>query len=302
MKPTLRKERAPASANRDATIPIRPTHTIRPSRQQRLLAFKKRAVSALLEKAKAGRQRQLFGYRKSSRRAGGGDNKGWRNYFRVHPTAEVFPLLPPDQLRKLAKDIDENSLKVSIQTRSVAGEDRPFVVDGRNRLDAMESLGWQIVNGKGEWIGALAGKKVEHQTGRTHEQIRAEVIALNIRRRHLTKEEQVELIDKVLKAGRTDLANMARSVKRGAGGRLQGSTKDEHKAAVVEQSAKVGISPRTVRRVLSKAKPTKPREKLPVDKLKSEYVHKRFGRFLSHWPHAQWRTVRKLVHEFTAPT
>jgi hypothetical protein len=47
---------------------------------------------------------------------------------------------------------------------------------------------------------------------------------------------------------------MARSVERDGGGRLQGSTKDEHKAAVVTVAAEAGIGRRTVERVLAKAK------------------------------------------------
>src|SRR5205814_7906689 len=126
------------------------------------------------------------------------------------------------------------------------------------------------------------------------------IISKNIKRRslHLTKQEQVELIDKVLRAGSTDLANMARSVKRDAAGRLQGSTKDEHKAAAVEQAARVGISQRTVRRVLSKPEPAKPRKKPTVDKLKPEYVSRRFGFFLKHWPsHADQRKVREILRD-----
>jgi len=36
------------------------------------------------------------------------------------------------------------------------GESRPYLIDGRNRCDAMELLGWQIVDGNGNWQGALA--------------------------------------------------------------------------------------------------------------------------------------------------
>jgi len=97
---------------------------------------------------------------------------------------------------------------------------------------------------------------VEHKTGRTHEQIVAEVIALNIRRRHLTKQEQVELIDKALRGSRhvgevPGKVVVTVSQSRWAKG-VPGSAKDDHKAAVVTQAATHGISNRTVERALSK--------------------------------------------------
>jgi len=50
------------------------------------------------------------------------------------------------------------------------------------------------------------------------------------------------------------------------------------------------------------AAPAKPRKpKPPVNKLAPEYVNRKFGLFLKHWPsHADQRKVRKIVHEFTA--
>jgi len=225
----------------------------------------------------------------------------WRDHVAIHPSAEVFPLMGEAELRKLAADINANGLRVPIQTCTVNGA--TYIEDGRNRLDAMESLGWQFVDEEGEWIGTLANvpgtaSKVVHRVGRTHEQVAADVIAFNIRRRHLTKEQQVELIDKALKAATTtDLANMARSVKRDAGGRLQGSTKDQHNAAVVKYAAQAGISERTVRRALAKPKKPKP----PVDKLKGEYIWMRFGRFLEHWPVSQYQNVKAYIHKATAP-
>jgi ParB-like chromosome segregation protein Spo0J len=236
----------------------------------------------------------------------------WRDHIRIHPSAEVFPLMDKQELKKLADDINKNGLKVPIVTRHVASRDggTTYVVDGRNRLDAMESLGWQIVNGKGEWQGVLANvpgtaPKVVHRIGRTHEQVAADVIGFNIRRRHLTKEQQVELIDKALRASRHDGKVPTKRVSGHDGrklvskrGRLgEGRPKDEHKAAVVEQAAKAGISERTVRRVLAKPKRPKP----PVDKLADNFIMKRFQRWVSYWPPTQHRKIFAFIHKFTEP-
>src|SRR5262249_44630042 len=88
------------------------------------------------------RQRRLLSLRKLSREAGGAGNKhSWRDFWKPHPAAEVFHRrTTPEQLRDLAKDIDEaNGLKVAIQTRNVPGENG-YVIDGISRLDAMEKI------------------------------------------------------------------------------------------------------------------------------------------------------------------
>jgi hypothetical protein len=242
-------------------------------------------------------RQRLFSCRLSSSRAGSG--LSWRDFFKVHPAADAFPLMPQDELRKPAADIEKNGLKVPIQTRAVAGESRPYLIDGRNRLDATESLGWQIIDGNGKWFGALAVvpntlPKVEHLVGRTHADVAAEVIGYNIQRRHLTKQEQVELIQRVLRAATTDSANIAESVKHREGGKLAGSTKG-FTGAVVDQAANIGISRRTVERVL--AKPSR-KPKPPVNKLKREYINKRFGMFLKHWQSRdEQQKVRKVLLE-----
>ena len=47
-------------------------------------------------------------------------------------------------------------------------------------------------------------------------------------------------------------------------------------------------------------KPRKP--KPPVDRLKAEYIHRRFGLFLKHWKsHAEQRIVRKMLLEYLRP-
>jgi hypothetical protein len=52
----------------------------------------------------------------------------------------------------------------------------------------------------------------------------------------------------------------------------------------------------TVSRAASELKPRKPKQ---VDRLKPEYMHKRFGMFLKHWPsHEQQRKVRAWLLEY----
>src|SRR5947209_9015560 len=116
----------------------------------------------------------------------------WRDQKKIHPACDVFPLMSPDDLRALADDIRANGLKVPIETRST-DDGELYVIDGRNRLDALELLAIQLIDDKGEWKHS---EYIRYGGRRTHAEIAAEVVGYNIRRRHLSNEEQVKLIDK----------------------------------------------------------------------------------------------------------
>jgi hypothetical protein len=269
------------------------------------------------------RGKRLFQFQPMSAQAGGASKPSWRS-FKPHPAAEVFhKRSTPEQLRELADDIKANGLKVPIQTRTVAGEPHPYVIDGISRLDAMEKLlGWEIVDEKGNWKGVLAsppGAKpmVDHREGYTHEQIASEVIAFNAKRRHQTKQELVDDIDDALRAvesmGRTDHAKIAQSVEsrqpvRAEGGKLAGSTKG-HTGKVVEKAKEAGISESTTRHRLAqrraadlikrdgKPPPTRKPKPKEVDKTSDYFITKRFLTFIDYWPVTQQRAVRRKLRE-----
>ena len=52
----------------------------------------------------------------------------------VHPAADVFPMLDPDELSDLASDIQANGLQHPIIIGQVDGVE--MLIDGRNRLAA----------------------------------------------------------------------------------------------------------------------------------------------------------------------
>src|SRR5262245_59879101 len=133
---TLKRTRPVASATTERrTAMIRGAYSTRHRNTQRLLTYRRLSPQA----------------------AGGGNKLSWRDFYTTHPAADVFPVMLSDDLQQLATDIEKNGLKVPIQTRQVAGEATTYVIDGRNRLDAMEKvLGWQIIDGNGNWFAALA--------------------------------------------------------------------------------------------------------------------------------------------------
>src|SRR5690242_10113533 len=72
------------------------------------------------------------------------ERKSWRQVYAIHPAANLFPMMPEDELRKLGEDIKANGLKEPIALWSYAPTDRyksVMILDGRNRLDAIESVG-----------------------------------------------------------------------------------------------------------------------------------------------------------------
>jgi hypothetical protein len=93
----------------------------------------------------------------------------WREQYKVHPAADVFPMMSDEELAKLGEDIKTNGLKHPIIFMDMDGRDL-VLLDGRNRLEAIERAGMEC------WIDKhyLRGDPLAH------------IIGLNIRRRHLT--------------------------------------------------------------------------------------------------------------------
>jgi hypothetical protein len=116
--------------------------------------------------------------------------KSWRDVLPIHPAAEMFPLMSPDELRVLGEDIKANGLKNPVTLWAAEPDSEWFLLDGRNRLDAMELIGlstledhqWQVI------FGSKGGDPY------------AFVVSANIHRRHLTAEQKRDLVAKLLKA------------------------------------------------------------------------------------------------------
>jgi ParB-like nuclease domain len=134
--------------------------------------------------------------------------KSWRDVLPVHPAAELFPLMSPDELRELGEDIKKNGLLTPIVVWSpIEGSEEQYLLDGRNRVAAMEAAG-----GKATLNGRQYAKYIWRGYGPTtflygtakcgapgcdpYEY----VLSANIHRRHLTAEQKREIIAKVIKA------------------------------------------------------------------------------------------------------
>src|SRR5262249_28467042 len=116
--------------------------------------------------------------------------QSWRDVLPVHPAADLFPMMSEAELRELGEDIKKHGLASRIVLWSPAcGSKEISLIDGRNRLDAMELVGVDTSN-----------CIIPKEAGATHADPYAYVVAANIHRRHLTAEQKGELIAKLLKA------------------------------------------------------------------------------------------------------
>lgn len=141
----------------------------------------------------------------------------WRDVLKIHPAVELFPPLGHDELRALGEDIRKHGLREPVvvirQYRRREGgtmdirEYDLVLIDGRNRLDAMEGVGFTLVrDGK---LDPMLGHKalgLEPLTGGAYAElddgvdVYAFVISRNIRRRHLTTKQKRDLIAKLIRA------------------------------------------------------------------------------------------------------
>jgi len=149
----------------------------------------------------------------------------WRNRIKVHPAADMFPMMSDDELRDLAADIDEHGLQQGVvfycdreasklsakQRRAVTALDAGSVqlLDGRNRVEAVARFSKKYIlwpdddDGNAQkailWVGGGLGDSVVLYPITCPDPY-AYAIGANAHRRHLTAEQKRELIAKLLKA------------------------------------------------------------------------------------------------------
>jgi hypothetical protein len=175
---------------------------------------------------------------------------GWRDRYKVHPAADVFPMMSDEELAKLGEDIKANGLKS--RPTFIATDGKAMIpkyltlLDGRNRLEAMERAGLELPD------------KPRHVLPHYQDAV-AFVISANIRRRHLTKLQQAKLIAAAHKAAAEASPQVEEVPKKRHVKGKPGSQKDELKAAIVADAAKHGISESTVERAMAKAEGKTPK-------------------------------------------
>ena len=144
--------------------------------------------------------------------------RGWRASLPIHPVCELLPELPPNEIEELGSDIKVKGLRVPIVVY-VDPQEKPWLLNGRSRLDAMERAGVGFTlrpsafraskDTPRVWAMSFASDSrpltlpssslgwfvVTMRNIDPYEY----VISANIRRRHLTAEQKRDLVATLLK-------------------------------------------------------------------------------------------------------
>src|SRR5262245_24657232 len=139
----------------------------------------------------------------------------WRDVLPIHPAAEPFPLMTLDELQVLGEDIVKLGLANSIVLWRADPKAPLYLLDGRNRLDAIELATGSLVEVGAPSIMAgefLATDKVTVLDGRSVDPW-TRVTSLNVHRRHLTPEQrQQALIRHIARAPEKSDREIAREI------------------------------------------------------------------------------------------
>jgi len=134
---------------------------------------------------------------------GASPQPSWRDHLKIHPAANLCPPMSRDELLALGEDIKANGSEPTIPIVLLQPKKGPpLLLDGRNRLDAMEMVGLPTLTPD--------GKPVNSKTFEEHDGVDpyAYVLTANLHRRHLTGDQRGDLIRKI-KVERPDLSTRA---------------------------------------------------------------------------------------------
>ncbi len=123
--------------------------------------------------------------------------KSWRDVIPVHPAADLFPMMSRDELLALGEDIKKNGLHTWPVLWEAEKGATVYLLDGRNRLDAMEAVGLPFLDAERTRLDLAIDSRCYRIRGVDPY---ATVLSFNLHRRHLTAEQRRDLITKVLKA------------------------------------------------------------------------------------------------------
>jgi hypothetical protein len=133
--------------------------------------------------------------------------ESWRDYLKIHPEADRFPLLTKEKLLELGNDIKTNGQRLPARVGYDEDGKTPVLVDGRTRLDAREAVGLPI-----DFNDPATFQKVPLDVD-----LVAEIRSLNVHRRHLDRQWIDDYLAGKIKAnpGKSNRAIAAEAVKDG---------------------------------------------------------------------------------------
>jgi hypothetical protein len=135
----------------------------------------------------------------------------WRRLLPVHPAALLFPPLLEEEMAELTEGIKANGLQVPVVTWSEKEGDKPQLLDGVHRLDAMAALGllyetsdhrlgfraWDEIRKAWAPLVPSCWTCIQDITGGNPHEL---VLDFNVRRRQMSAEKKNEVVDTLIKA------------------------------------------------------------------------------------------------------
>lgn len=179
---------------------------------------------------------------------------GWRDTFKVHPAADLFPMMADAELDALGADIKANGLKYPVVcaiTCSAKGEIQSMaLIDGRNRMEAAERAGVPLM---------LTQCQSQVRLVEIDDPV-CLISSLNVQRRHLTQAQRADLI---IRLAGDDVIEKPRH----GGGVLKGGR--GKKNPVKERALEINkalpeserVSERTLERAAAKSEGRQPQER-----------------------------------------
>jgi len=164
-----------------------------------------------------------------------------------------------DDLFKLVEDVKLRGVRVPIGLYDELDADgnliKTWLIDGRNRLEAAQRAGLDIA---------------DIPTARVHcSDPVSWIISLNIRRRHLSKQQAADLTCAVIQQAREADSNSHQNDEKLGRGRKPGL-----RAAVVAVGKEVGFSPTVADRTIAKAKGKVPKRRTAVEIRRDTFVER----------------------------
>jgi hypothetical protein len=125
----------------------------------------------------------------------------WRDRVKVHPAADLFPMMSDDELKVLGENIKAHGLQQPIVLLQPKAGGDPSVLDGRNRIAGAELVGLPIFGAGGQLL--LNHEIIEEPAGFDPYTYAENA---NLHRRHLSIEDREKAAARIAKA-RPDLSN-----------------------------------------------------------------------------------------------
>ena len=132
-------------------------------------------------------------------------HRSWRNVLPIHEAANIFPPMSPDELKATSDDIKRNGIRIPVVLWAESEGSQPYLLEGRNRLDAAELAGLDVFEIREGVLHVLQPSRFVYadKTCCSLSSVKDPyefVLSANLHRRHLDAKQKRDVIAKLIKA------------------------------------------------------------------------------------------------------